>query len=85
MDDMEKRESLIKGYEGQIRYLHKRIEKNARDKAKNRRTKRDPDKDTAHCYWLIDQWQARIDKCRNGEPLDFLGKSLEWKGGKDNG
>ena len=45
-------------------------------KQKNRRTKRDPDKDTAHCHLLIEKWQERIDKCKNGEPLDFLGKSL---------
>lgn len=69
MEDIEKREQLIKGYEGQIRYLQKRIQK-------NRRTKRDPDKDTAHCHLLIEKWQERIDKCKNGEPLDFLGKSL---------
>lgn len=81
--DQKKREALIKGYEGQIRYLHKRIEKNARDKAKHRRVKRDPDKDTAHCHWLIEQWQDRIDKCKNGEPLDFLGKSLGWKGNNE--
>lgn len=80
MNDIEKRESLIKSYEGQIRYLHKRIEKNRLNKLKKRRTKRDPDKDTAHCEWLIQQWQIRIDKCKNGEPLDFLGKSLGWKG-----
>lgn len=76
MDDIEKRENLIKSYEGQIRYLHKRIEKNKRNKEKNRRVKRDPDKDTAHCYWLIEKWQERIDKCKSGAPLDFLGKSL---------
>lgn len=45
-----KREALVRGYEGQIRYLHKRIEKNARIKARRRRPKRDPDKDTARCY-----------------------------------
>ena len=76
MEDIEKREQLIKGYEGQIRYLQKRIQKNANNKAKNRRTKRDPVKDTEHCYLLIEKWQERIDKCKNGEPLDFLGKSL---------
>lgn len=77
--DQKKREALISGYEGQIRYLHKRIEKNARNKATRRRTKRDPDKDTAHCYWLIEQWQNRIDKCKSGAELDFLGKPLGWK------
>lgn len=80
MEDFEKREALVKGYEGQIRYLHKRIEKNARNKAKHRRTKRDPDKDTAKCEWMIKEWQKRIDACKNGEPLDFLGKKLGWKG-----
>lgn len=84
MTEEEKREALVKGYEGQIRYLYKRIEKNRRNKEKKRRVKRDPDKDTAHCYWLIEQWQARIDKCKNGEPLDFLGKALGWKGEKKN-
>lgn len=84
MTEEEKREALVKGYEGQIRYLYKRIEKNRRNKEKKRRVKRDPDKDTAHCYWLIEQWQARINKCKNGEPLDFLGKSLGWKGEKRN-
>ena len=34
MEDIEKREQLIKGYEGQIRYLQKRIQKNANNKAK---------------------------------------------------
>lgn len=80
MEDFEKREALVKSYEGQIRYLHKRIEKNARDKAKHRRVKRDPDKDTAKCKWMIEEWQKRIDACKNGESLVFLGKRLGWKG-----
>lgn len=76
MTEEEHRVALIKGYEGQIRYCYKRIAKDERNIAKKRRVKRDPYKDIEHCKWLIDKWQERIDKCKNGEPLDFLGKSL---------
>lgn len=76
MTDAQKREQLIKSYEGQIRYCYKRIEKDKRNIAKKRRVKRDPYKDIEHFEELITKWQARIDACKNGDPLDFLGKKL---------
>ena len=76
MNDMEKREHLIKSYEGQIRYCQKRIEKDKRDIVKNRRVKRNPYKDIKHFEEMIEKWQARIDACKNGELLDFLGTKL---------
>lgn len=81
MTDQEKREQLIKSYEGQITYLHKRIERDKRRIATNRRVKRDPADDIIHSEWLIEKWQERIDMCRNGVPLEeFVGKSLPRKG-----
>lgn len=80
--DWEKREALIKGYEGQIRYCDKRIAKAERDKAKHRRVKKDPDKVIAQMEFNKRQWQERIDRCKSGAPLDFLGKSLNWKGAR---
>ena len=76
MEDAEKREQLIKGYEGQIRYLYRRIERNKSRMKTHRRVKRDPRKDIEHCRDLIVKWQKRIDACKNGDPLDFLGKKL---------
>lgn len=64
MTDQEKREQLIKSYEGQIRKLE-------RTKLKKRKKISDE-----RIEYLISKWQERIDKCRNGEPLDFLGKRL---------
>lgn len=64
MDDMQKREQLIKSYEGQIKKLE-------RTKLKKRKKISDE-----RIEYLISKWQERINKCRNGEPLDFLGKRL---------
>lgn len=64
MTDQEKREQLIKSYEGQIRKL---------EKTKLKKRKKISDE---RIEYLISKWQERIDKCRNGEPLDFLGKRL---------
>lgn len=64
MDDTQKREQLIKSYEGQIKKL---------EKTKLKKRKKISDE---RIEYLISKWQERIDKCRNGEPLDFLGKRL---------
>lgn len=77
--DWEKREALIKGYEGQVRYCDKRITKAEQDKAKHRRVKKDPDAVIAQMEFNKAQWLKRIEKCKTGAPLDFLGKKLSRK------
>lgn len=80
LNEKEKREALVKGYRGQLRYLNKRIAKDTRkilSKGKKKsRLNEELEKDIRACEYKILKWKERIDACRSGAPLDFLGKSL---------
>lgn len=85
-DTPERRAQLIKSYEGQIAYCYKRIAK-AQKKINSNKKHRwwstaEMLSQEAHFYNNILEWQRRIDICRNGGPLDFLGTKLA-KGQKD--
>ena len=85
-DTPERRAQLIKSYEGQIAYCYKRIAK-AQKKINSNKKHRwwstsQMLNEQLHFYTNILEWQRRIDICRNGGPLDFLGTKLA-KGQKD--
>lgn len=79
-DTPERRAQLIKSYEGQITYCYKRIAK-AQKKINSNKKHRwwstlQMLNEQRHFYANILEWQRRIDICRNGGPLDFLGTKL---------
>lgn len=85
-DTTERRAQLIKSYGGQIAYCYKRIAK-AQKKINSNKKHRwwstlQMINEQRHFYNNILEWQRRIDICRNGGPLDFLGTKLA-KGQKD--
>lgn len=81
--DWERREQLIKGYAGQIRYCMKRLQKDEyklRSKKKHKWwTDKEMYADIRKFQSHIIDWQDRINKCADGRELDFLGKSLKSK------
>ena len=78
-EDAKKREILIKGYEGQVRYCYKRIEREKRKLARKKNEPRYPKIKAviAHYEKLAEAWQRRIEMCKNGEPFEnFLKKKV---------
>ena len=79
-DTPERRAQLVKSYEGQITYCYKRIAKAQKMINSNKKhrwwTTSEMLSEQRHFYENIVEWQRRIDACKNGEPLDFLGKKL---------
>lgn len=79
-DTPERRAQLIKSYEGQIAYCYKRIAKAQKKINSNKKhrwwTTTEMLSQERHFYDNILEWQRRIDICRNGGPLDFLGTKL---------
>lgn len=79
-DTPERRAQLIKSYEGQIVYCYKRIAKAQKKINSNKKhrwwTTTEMLSQERHFYDNILEWQRRIDICRNGGPLDFLGTKL---------
>ena len=79
-DTPERRAQLIKSYEGQIAYCYKRIAKAQKKINSNKKhrwwTTIEMLDQQLHFYTNILEWQRRIDICRNGGPLDFLGTKL---------
>lgn len=90
-DTPERRAQLIKSYEGQIAYCYKRIAKAQKKINSNKKhrwwTTESMLSEQRHFYKNIVEWQRRIDACKNGSPLDFLGSKLSkgQKEGKNNG
>ena len=87
-DTPERREQLIKSYEGQIAYCLKRIIKDEKKLASKKKhkwwTDAEMHADITKMNKNIEEWQRRIDACRNGEPLTFLGKKLGKDWGSNN-
>lgn len=87
-DTPERREQLIKSYEGQIAYCLKRIIKDEKKLVSKKKhkwwTDAEMHADIAKMRNNIEEWQRRIDACRNGEPLTFLGKKLGKDWGNNN-
>ena len=78
-EDAKKREILIKGYEGQVRYCYKRIEREKRKLARKKNEPRFPKIKAAIAHYekLAEAWQRRIEMCKNGEPFEnFLQKKV---------
>ena len=79
-DTPERRAQLIKSYEGQIAYCYKRIAKAQKKINSNKKhrwwTTAEMLELESHFYTNILEWQRRIDICKNGGPLDFLGTKL---------
>jgi len=79
-DTPERRAQLIKSYEGQIAYCYKRIAKAQKKINSNKKhrwwTTAEMLREEGHFYDNILEWQRRIDICKNGGPLDFLGTKL---------
>lgn len=73
MTDEEHRAQLIKSYEGQIEYLQRRIGRNERRMARNsKHVKREPFGDIQWCHEMIRRWNLRIERVKNGEPLENI-------------
>lgn len=82
LPDHEKRANLIKSYEGQIRYMYKRIGRNERRIArKAKHVKKDPHEDIAWCHQMIDNWTKRINRVKSGEPLENICRKKLTKNG----
>lgn len=78
-EDVLKREILIKGYEGQVEYCYRRIEREKRKLARKSNERRYPKIRAAiiHYEKLAEAWKKRIEQCRNGEPFEnFLKKKV---------
>lgn len=79
-DTPERRAQLIKSYEGQIAYCYKRIAKAQKKINSNKKhrwwTTSEMLAEQSHFYKNIVEWQRRIDICKSGAPLDFLGSKL---------
>lgn len=73
LPDAEKRANLIKSYEGQIAYMHKRIGRNERRLARHaKHVKREPHADIEWCKEMIRRWNLRIERVKSGEPLENI-------------
>lgn len=78
-EDAKKRADLIKGYEGQVRYCYKRIEREKRKLARKKNAPRYSKIRAAIVHYnnLAKAWEKRIELCRNGEPFEnFLKKKV---------
>lgn len=79
-DTPERRAQLVKSYEGQIAYCYKRIAKAQKKINSNKKHRWWSTEEMLcqqrHFYKNIVEWQRRIDICKSGEPLDFLGSKL---------
>ena len=78
-EDKIKREQLIKGYQGQVEYCRKRVERERRKLARKKNEPRYPKilANIKHYTELGKAWEHRIELCQNGAPFEtFLKKKL---------
>jgi hypothetical protein len=78
-EEKARREQLIKGYEGQVEYCYRRIEREKRKLARKKNEPRYPKirANIEHYTKLAEAWKERIELCRSGAPFEqFLKKKV---------
>lgn len=78
-EERQRREQLIKGYEGQVEYCIRRIEREKRKLSRKKNAPRYPKikANIEHYTKLKTAWEERIELCRSGAPFEtFLKKKV---------